>query len=122
MGLGTIMLHAPRRANAVPVHKGGLVFPPDICLIIPCGNRFLQAPENDASRRWTERRSPAGAPAWGIARTKRDGRCKGRAPTARQQAAEIVRLNAKVSGPRIAGRLGIGRASVYRVLGVAAGC
>ena len=54
----------------------------------------------------------------GIAKAKREGRYKGRVPTVRRQAAEIIRL--KASGVRpseIASKLGIGRASVYRVLG-----
>jgi DNA invertase Pin-like site-specific DNA recombinase len=54
----------------------------------------------------------------GIAKAKAQGRYKGRVPTARRQAAEIIRL--KLEGVRpseIASRLGIGRASVYRVLG-----
>jgi DNA invertase Pin-like site-specific DNA recombinase len=53
----------------------------------------------------------------GIAKAKRDGRHRGRAPTVRRRAAEIIRL--KIQGVRpteIAVRLGIGRASVYRVL------
>ena len=53
----------------------------------------------------------------GIAKAKREGRYKGRAPTARRQAAEIVRLkDAGVTPAEIATRLGIGRASVYRML------
>jgi len=53
----------------------------------------------------------------GIAEAKRDGRYKGRAPTVRRQAAEIMRLkDAGVTPTEIATRLGIGRASVYRVL------
>jgi DNA invertase Pin-like site-specific DNA recombinase len=53
----------------------------------------------------------------GIAEAKRDGRYKGRAPTVQRQAAEIMRLkNAGVTPTEIATRLGIGRASVYRVL------
>ena len=49
---------------------------------------------------------------------KREGRHKGRVPTARRQAAEIIRLrDAGVRPTEIAVRLGIGRASVYRVLG-----
>ena len=53
----------------------------------------------------------------GIAQAKRDGRYKGRAPTVRRQAAEIMRLkDAGVTPTEIATRLGIGRASVYRVL------
>jgi DNA invertase Pin-like site-specific DNA recombinase len=54
----------------------------------------------------------------GIAQAKRAGRYKGRAPTVRRQAAEIVRLkDSGVTPTEIASRLGIGRASVYRVLG-----
>jgi DNA invertase Pin-like site-specific DNA recombinase len=53
----------------------------------------------------------------GIAKAKQQGRYKGRAPTARRKAAEIVRLKeAGVSPSEIAVRLVIGRASVYRVL------
>ena len=53
----------------------------------------------------------------GIAKAKADGKYQGRAPTARKQAAEVRRL--KDSGTRpvdIARQLGIGRASVYRIL------
>jgi DNA invertase Pin-like site-specific DNA recombinase len=54
----------------------------------------------------------------GIAKAKREGRYKGRVPTARRQAAEIARLRADgVTPTEIAFRLGIGRASVYRALG-----
>ena len=54
----------------------------------------------------------------GIAKAKRDGRYKGRAPTVRRQAADIIRLkDSGVTPTEIASRLGIGRASVYRVLG-----
>ena len=54
----------------------------------------------------------------GIAKAKREGRYKGRAPTVRRQAAEIIRLKSEGVRPsEIASRLGIGRASVYRVLG-----
>jgi DNA invertase Pin-like site-specific DNA recombinase len=53
----------------------------------------------------------------GIAQAKRDGRYKGRAPTVQRQAAEIIRLkNTGVTPTEIAMKLGIGRASVYRVL------
>ena len=44
-----------------------------------------------------------------------------RAPTARRKAAEIIRLKEEgVKPSEIAKRLGVGRASVYRVLGGAA--
>jgi DNA invertase Pin-like site-specific DNA recombinase len=53
----------------------------------------------------------------GIAKAQREGRYKRRAPTARRRAVEIVRLKeAGVRPSEIASRLGIGRASVYRVL------
>jgi DNA invertase Pin-like site-specific DNA recombinase len=53
----------------------------------------------------------------GIAKAKRDGRYKGRAPTVRRRAAEIVRLkDAGATPTEIAAKLGIGRASVYRML------
>jgi DNA invertase Pin-like site-specific DNA recombinase len=53
----------------------------------------------------------------GIAKAQREGRYKGRVPTVRRQAAEIIRLkDAGVTPSEIARRLGIGRASVYRVL------
>ena len=55
----------------------------------------------------------------GIAKAKRDGRYKGRVPTARRQAADIIRLKSEGVRPsEIASKLGIGRASVYRVLNV----
>jgi DNA invertase Pin-like site-specific DNA recombinase len=54
----------------------------------------------------------------GIAKAKAEKRYKGRAPTARRRADEIMRLkDAGVRPTEIAVRLGIGRASVYRVLG-----
>ena len=54
----------------------------------------------------------------GIMKAKREGRYKGRVPTARRQAAEVARLKAEGVRPsEIASKLGIGRASVYRVLG-----
>ena len=59
----------------------------------------------------------------GIAKAKRDGRYKGRAPTVRRRATEIVRLkDAGVTPAEIATRLGIGRASVYRMLAEQNGC
>ena len=54
----------------------------------------------------------------GIAKAKREGRYKGRVPTARRKADEIIRLKEEGVRPsEIASKLGIGRASVYRVLG-----
>jgi DNA invertase Pin-like site-specific DNA recombinase len=54
----------------------------------------------------------------GVARAKAEGKYKGRKPTARARAAEIATLKADGVRPvEIARRLGIGRASVYRVLG-----
>ena len=56
----------------------------------------------------------------GIAKAKDAGKYKGRAPTARRKAEEIQRLKADgVKPTEIAERLGIGRASVYRMLGLA---
>ena len=53
----------------------------------------------------------------GIAKAKAAGKFKGRAPTAMRQVAEIRRLRAEGMMPTaIAGRLGIGRTSVYRAL------
>ena len=54
----------------------------------------------------------------GIAKAIGAGRYTGRQPTARRQAAEVRRLKAEGVRPAdIARRLGIGRASVYRILG-----
>jgi DNA invertase Pin-like site-specific DNA recombinase len=54
----------------------------------------------------------------GIAKAKAAGRYRGRAPTARRKLAEIQTLKAEgVGASEIARRLGIGRASVYRLLG-----
>jgi DNA invertase Pin-like site-specific DNA recombinase len=53
----------------------------------------------------------------GIAKAKMEGKYKGRAPTARAKTAEARALKAEGFGAtQIAKRLGIGRASVYRVL------
>ena len=53
----------------------------------------------------------------GIAKAKSEGKYKGRAPTARAKTPEARALAAQgVGATEIAKRLGIGRASVYRVL------
>jgi DNA invertase Pin-like site-specific DNA recombinase len=53
----------------------------------------------------------------GIAKAQREGKYKGRGPIVRRRATEIIRLkDAGVTPTEIATRLGIGRASVYRVL------
>lgn len=53
----------------------------------------------------------------GIAKAKAEGKYKGRAPTARAKAEEIMRMRAEGTGPaEIARRVGIGRSSVYRIL------
>src|SRR5262249_33590028 len=53
----------------------------------------------------------------GIARAKAEGKYKGRKPTARNQAAEVRKLDAAgVTKVEIARRLGMHRASVYRIL------
>ncbi len=54
----------------------------------------------------------------GIAKAKDEGKYRGRVPTAQRQAAEVRKLKAEgVKPTAIAARLGIGRASVYRILG-----
>lgn len=53
----------------------------------------------------------------GIAKAKVEGRYKGRVPTARRKAAEVAKLKADgLKAEEIAERLGISRASVFRVL------
>jgi DNA invertase Pin-like site-specific DNA recombinase len=53
----------------------------------------------------------------GIAKAKAEGKYKGRAPTARRKADDVKRLKAEgKTGDAIAAELGIGRASVFRIL------
>ena len=53
----------------------------------------------------------------GVAKAKADGKYRGRKPTARAKAADVIRLNAEgLQRTEIARRLNIGVASVYRVL------
>ncbi|TKA95757.1 recombinase family protein [Cereibacter changlensis] len=56
----------------------------------------------------------------GIAKAKAEGKYKGRAPTARAKADEVLTLHQQgIGGTEIAKRLGIGRASVYRIIDAA---
>ena len=56
----------------------------------------------------------------GIARAKAEGKYKGRKPTAMAKADEVKQLQAEgIGASEIARRVGIGRASVYRILGAA---
>jgi DNA invertase Pin-like site-specific DNA recombinase len=58
----------------------------------------------------------------GIAAAKAAGKYKGRAPTARAKASEVAELwHQGLGATEIASKLGIGRASVYRILGVLTG-
>jgi DNA invertase Pin-like site-specific DNA recombinase len=53
----------------------------------------------------------------GIAKAKAEGKYTGRQPTARRQGDDVRKLKAEgVTATEIARRLGIGRASVYRIL------
>ena len=53
----------------------------------------------------------------GVAKAKADGKFKGRKPTARAKAGQILELDRQgLSREGIASQLGIGVASVYRVL------
>jgi DNA invertase Pin-like site-specific DNA recombinase len=53
----------------------------------------------------------------GVARAKAEGKYRGRVPTAQRKAAEVVQLRGQgVKPEEIAAKLGISRASVFRVL------
>ncbi|PBB41309.1 DNA invertase [Mesorhizobium sp. WSM3866] len=53
----------------------------------------------------------------GIAKAQAEGKYKGRAPTARRKSADVLRLRAEgLTADAVADRLGIGRASVFRIL------
>ena len=53
----------------------------------------------------------------GIARARAEGKYRGRKPTARARSAEVLALRGEgVGATEIARRLGIGRASVYRII------
>lgn len=53
----------------------------------------------------------------GVARAKAEGKYRGRVPTAQRKSAEVVQLRGLgVKPEEIAARLGISRASVFRVL------
>lgn len=53
----------------------------------------------------------------GIARARADGKYRGRKPTARAKAPEVLALRQQgVGATEIANRVGIGRASVYRII------
>ncbi len=53
----------------------------------------------------------------GIAKAKAEGKYKGRKPTARAKSGEVLALREEgVGATEIAKRLGIGRASVYRII------
>lgn len=53
----------------------------------------------------------------GIAKAQAEGKYKGRAPTARRKADDVIRLKGEgLTGDAIAMQLGIGRASVFRIL------
>ncbi len=58
----------------------------------------------------------------GIRKAASEGKYKGRAPTAQRKSAEVARLAAEgVARSEIAKRVGISRASVYRIVGGAEG-
>jgi DNA invertase Pin-like site-specific DNA recombinase len=54
----------------------------------------------------------------GVAKARAEGKYKGRAPTARAKSEEVISLfKAEQKPSDIARSIGIGRASVYRILG-----
>ncbi len=56
----------------------------------------------------------------GIAKAKAAGKYRGRKPTARARAGEVMEMHRNgIGGTEIAKRLGIGRASVYRIINAA---
>ena len=56
----------------------------------------------------------------GIERARREGKYKGRVPTARAKSSAVLELSeAGIGASEIARRLRIGRSSVYRILGEA---
>jgi len=58
----------------------------------------------------------------GIAKAKGEGKYKGRKPTAREKSAEVLAMHRdRIGATEIAKKLGIGRRSVYRILGDQAG-
>lgn len=64
-----------------------------------------------------ERDRQAERRAYGIARAKKEGKYKGRKPTARAKTPEVMALKVRGFRPdEIAKQLGIGRASVFRIL------
>lgn len=73
--------------------------------------RMLGAVSQFERDRLAERR------AYGIAKAKAEGRYKGRQPTARAKTPEVLKLKERGFRPdEIAKQLGIGRASVFRIL------
>jgi DNA invertase Pin-like site-specific DNA recombinase len=65
-------------------------------------------------------RTSAGTSAGGCRQGEQEGKYKGRQPTVRAKTAEVVKLDAEgLQRTEIARRIGIGIASVYRVLAVA---
>lgn len=84
------------------------------------GLRVLSMGGSELDHRGVRKVLDTGAPARGHPKAKEAGKYGGQAPTARRKAEEIQRLRADgVKPTEIAVRLGIGRASVYRVLGSA---